>query len=161
MVMMTEGGENKLNTNINAMLEQVGISVNTDSVIRKTFHKYLHPKEAFVGNGCLNQDLVKAANGTKEDENKPGKFSRKYRDTKDELANCDENGGLKFVYPYGASINVRKPSFPILSSGPISFPANRPVGAFYMSQRRGKLFILGSMQFFSDEFFEKEDNQKI
>ena len=94
------------------MLEQVGISVNSDSVIRKTFHKYLHPKEAFVGNGCLNAELVRAANGkfVTEDENKPGKFSRKYRDTKDELENRDENGGLKFVYPYGCTINVRKPS---------------------------------------------------
>lgn len=127
------------------MLEQVGISVNSDSVIRKTFHKYLHPKEAFIGNGCLNEELVKAANGTKnDDQNKPGKFSKKYRDTKDELANRDENGGLKFVYPYGATINARKPSYPILSSGPISFPANRPVAAFYMSQRRGKLFVIGS-----------------
>lgn len=61
--MMAEGGEHKQNTNINAMLEQVGISVNSDSVIRKTFHKYLHPKEAFIGNGCLNDELVKAANG--------------------------------------------------------------------------------------------------
>ena len=35
------------------------------------------------------------------------------------------------------------------------------MGAFYTSPRRGKLFIVGSIQFFSDEFFEKEDNQKI
>ena len=63
MIMMCEGGEQKANTNINALLAQVGISVNSDSVIRKTFHKYLHPKEAFVGNGCLNEELVKAANG--------------------------------------------------------------------------------------------------
>lgn len=60
---MSEGGENKANTNINAMLEQVGISVNTDTVIRKAFYKYLHPKEAFVGNGCLNQELVRVAHG--------------------------------------------------------------------------------------------------
>ena len=59
MVIMSEGGEQKANTNINAMLEQVGISVNSDSVIRKTFHKYLHPKEAFIGNGCLNEEFVK------------------------------------------------------------------------------------------------------
>ena len=104
--------------------------------------------------------LLRCANGTanKSDENKPGKYSKKYRDTKDELANRDENGGLKFVYPYGATINVRKPSVAILSSGPISFPANRPIGAFYTSPRKGKLFIVGSIQFFSDEFFEKEDN---
>jgi intraflagellar transport protein 52 len=163
MIMMNEGGETKQNTNINALLEQIGISVNTDSVIRKTFHKYLHPKEAFVGNGCINEELVKAANGSqmKEDGNKPGKYSKKYRDTKDDLANRDEHGGLKYVYPYGATINVRKPSHAILSSGPISFPANRPTAAFYVSPKRGKLFIIGSMQFFSDEFFEKEDNQKI
>ena len=105
----------------------------------------------------------RCANGTanQEDGNKPGKYSKKYRDTKDELASRDENGGLKFVYPYGATINVRKPAVAILSSGPISFPANRPIGAFYQSSRKGKLFITGSIQFFSDEFFEKEDNQKI
>ncbi len=30
-----------------------------------------------------------------------------------------------------------------------------------MSPKRGKLFVLGSLRFFDDEFFEKEDNQKI
>tara|TARA_B110000977_G_scaffold174844_1_gene229097 strand:- start:62 stop:448 length:387 start_codon:yes stop_codon:yes gene_type:complete len=104
----------------------------------------------------------RSANGVKEkEENKPGKYSKKYRDTKDDLAHRDENGGLKFVYPYGATINVRKPSYSLLSSGPISFPANRPLASFYMSLKRGKLFIMGSMQFFHDDFFEKEDNQKI
>ena len=63
LIIMSEGGENKLETNINALLEQVGISVNADSVIRKHFYKYLHPKEAYVGNGCLNKDLVRVANG--------------------------------------------------------------------------------------------------
>lgn len=70
----------------------------------------------------------------------------------------DEFGGLKFVYPYGATLNVRKPAHPILSSGPISFPPNRPVAAFYKSKNGGKLFVIGSMRFFSDEFFENEDN---
>lgn len=63
MIMLGEGGEQKASTNINAMLEQVGISVNADCVIRKTFHKYLHPKEAYIGNGCLNDELVKASSG--------------------------------------------------------------------------------------------------
>ena len=65
------------------------------------------------------------------------------------------------MYPYGASFNVRKPAVPILSSGPISFPANRPVASFYKSEKRGKLFVIGSMKFFYYVFFEKEDNQKI
>lgn len=58
---MSEGGEQKLGTNINAMLEQIGISVNSDSVIRKTFYKYLHPKETYIGNGVLNNELVRQA----------------------------------------------------------------------------------------------------
>jgi intraflagellar transport protein 52 len=142
--------------------------------VRKTFFKYLHPKEAYVGNGCLNDELVRyywsccnrfinrVAHGkAKDSSQKEGKYAKRYKDTKDEHAGKDENGGVKFVYPYGASLNVRKPSIPILSSGPISFPANRPIGAFYMSPKRGKLFVLGSMMFLEDEFFEKEDNQKI
>ena len=59
MLAMSEGGETKMGTNINAMLEQIGISVNSDSVIRKTFYKYLHPKEAYIGNGVLNNELVR------------------------------------------------------------------------------------------------------
>lgn len=54
MLMMSEGGEHKAGTNINALLEQLGISVNTDTVIRKTYYKYLHPKEAYISNGILN-----------------------------------------------------------------------------------------------------------
>ena len=30
-----------------------------------------------------------------------------------------------------------------------------------MSPRGGKLFVVGSIMFFEDEFFEKEDNQKL
>lgn len=71
----------------------------------------------------------------KENTKESGKYAKRYKDTKDELAGKDENGGLKFVYPYGSTLNVRKPSFPILSSGPISFPANRPIGAFYMGPK--------------------------
>ena len=45
------------------LLEQFGIFVNTDCVIRKAFCKYLHPKEAYIGNGILNKELVRVAKG--------------------------------------------------------------------------------------------------
>ena len=69
MIIMQEGGEQRLDTNINAFLEQVGISVNSDSVIRKHFYKYLHPKEAFVGNGILNKEIVRVAKGAAKQSN--------------------------------------------------------------------------------------------
>jgi len=37
LVLMNEGGEQKQGTNINFLLEQLGISVNRDAVIRKSF----------------------------------------------------------------------------------------------------------------------------
>ena len=52
---MNEGGESKLNTNINYLLEQFGISVNADSVIRTSYFKYLHPKEAYISNGVVSK----------------------------------------------------------------------------------------------------------
>ena len=69
------------------MLEQIGISVNTDSVIRKTYFKYLHPKEAFIENGILNQELVRVAKGQAKENDKEGggKYAKRYRDTKDDL----------------------------------------------------------------------------
>lgn len=104
---------------------------------------------------------MRVANGEARAAEKQGKYAKRYKDTKDELANRDENGGLKFVYPYGATLNVRKPAHALLSSGPISFPPNRPIAAIYTSAKKGKLYVMGSMKFFEDNFFENEDNQKI
>jgi len=42
-----------------------------------------------------------------------------------------EGESLSFVYPYGATLNVEKPSMAVLSSGSVSFPLNRPVCAFH------------------------------
>jgi hypothetical protein len=33
------------------------------------------------------------------------------------------------VYPFGATLNVQKPAIPILSSGTVSYPLNRPIAA--------------------------------
>ncbi len=40
-------------------------------------------------------------------------------------------GGLTFVYPYGATMTVQAPAHPVLSSGPISYPLNRPVAGVW------------------------------
>jgi hypothetical protein len=45
LIMLQEGGEARTGTNINFLLEEFGMSVNSDSVVRTTHYKYLHPKE--------------------------------------------------------------------------------------------------------------------
>ena len=44
MFMLGEGGEGRYGTNINYLLEQFGMAVNSDSVVRTVYYKYLHPK---------------------------------------------------------------------------------------------------------------------
>ena len=39
-----DGGEGKYNTNINFLLEDYGIMINSDSVVRTSYYKYFHPK---------------------------------------------------------------------------------------------------------------------
>jgi intraflagellar transport protein 52 len=53
-----EGSENddhsELSLDMNELLRPYGICVNADVVVRTVFYKYLHPKEAFVSKGCVN-----------------------------------------------------------------------------------------------------------
>nr|XP_030699406.1 intraflagellar transport protein 52 homolog isoform X2 [Globicephala melas] len=58
LVMLGEGGESRFDTNINFLLEEYGIMVNNDAVVRNVYYKYFHPKEALVSNGVLNRALT-------------------------------------------------------------------------------------------------------
>lgn len=55
LLLLTEGGESKLNTNLNVLLDEFGINVNNDSIIRTSYFKYFNPKEALVPDGILNR----------------------------------------------------------------------------------------------------------
>ncbi|XP_054289418.1 intraflagellar transport protein 52 homolog [Macrosteles quadrilineatus] len=151
LVLMTEGGEKTLQTNINFLLEEYGIMVNNDCVVRTHYYKYFHPKECLVANGVLNRGLVKDSG--KKVEN----FAQ----------------ALSFVYPFGATLNIARPATAVLSSGTVAFPLNRPVMAFCTLPARpratsnisdgsgGKLVVLGSSHLLSDQYIDKEDNDKL
>ncbi|XP_036415937.1 intraflagellar transport protein 52 homolog [Colossoma macropomum] len=148
LAMLGEGGEVSYDTNINFLLEEFGIMINSDTVVRNVYYKYFHPKEALVSNGVLNREISRAA----------GKVVTGIID--------DENTGnnaqaLTFVYPYGATLNVMKPAIAILSTGSVCFPLNRPVLAFYQVANAGRLAVLGSCHMFSDQYLDKEENSKI
>lgn len=65
------------------------------------------------------------------------------------------------MYAYGSSLQTQKPSFPILSTGPVSYPSNRPIVSVYAdSKSGGRLLVCGSTRMFEDEFIDKEDNAR-
>ncbi|XP_062400389.1 intraflagellar transport protein 52 homolog isoform X2 [Sardina pilchardus] len=148
LVMLGEGGETRYDTNINFLLEEFGIMVNNDAVVRNVYYKYFHPKEALVSNGVLNREISRAA----------GKAVTGVVD--DESAGNNAQA-LTFVYPYGATLSVMKPAAAVLSTGSVCFPLNRPVLAFYRPKNGGKLAVLGSCHMFCDQYLDKEENNKI
>uniref|UniRef100_UPI00398F289F intraflagellar transport protein 52 homolog isoform X1 n=1 Tax=Pristiophorus japonicus TaxID=55135 RepID=UPI00398F289F len=149
LVMLGEGGESKYDTNINFLLEEYGIMVNNDAVVRNMYYKYFHPKEALISNGILNREISRAAG-----KSVPGVM--------DEDNNGNNLQALTFVYPFGATLSVMKPAIAVLSTGSVCFPLNRPILAFYYSKLQGgKLAVLGSCHMISDQYFDKEENGKI
>ena len=60
LVLMYEGGEEKLPTNINFLLEQWGIFAKPDAIVRCSYDRYLHPKEALVNDGIVNKSFARA-----------------------------------------------------------------------------------------------------
>jgi len=158
------GDKQSAASNLNYFLEHYGICANADSVLRSVFYKYMHPKEVFVAEGVLVPDLTKKKNtislsGMRKSQAKPGQDGRKTESASDKL---------QFVLPYGTTLNVQKPARPLLSSGPISYPMNRPIAAVWESEtvadvggQRGRMVVLGSVEIFGDEWLDKEENAKL
>ena len=69
--------------------------------------------------------------------------------------------GADFVYVNGATLDVNVPSHAILSSGPLTYPCNRPICSVYQHRSGGKLLVCGSSNMFLDDYFESEENAKI
>ncbi|GLC42371.1 hypothetical protein PLESTB_000654100 [Pleodorina starrii] len=154
LVLMSEGGEEKAGTNINYFLEQFGMNVNNDAVVRTTHYKYLHPKEVLISDGVLNSAVItgagKSLSNNDDDEFRTSKGVKAFDGT-----------GLEFVFPFGATLSVLKPAVPILSSGKIAYPMNRPVGAVWAQPGYGRIAVLGSAAMFDDKWLDKEENSKV
>lgn len=133
-------------------------------MIRTSFYKYFHPKEAYIHNGILNEEIVRIINGySKEAKSKNPAFlmgGAAAGDEDDEQKEARRTGA-DFVYVNGLTMNVHAPSNAILSSGPLTYPSNKPICAVYTHKSRGKLVVFGSTDSLTDDYFELEENQKL
>ena len=183
-----EGGDAAAGSNVNSVVEEYGMAVQADAVVRTVYYKYLYPKEVFVANGVLQPSIAatknlgnaKAASKAERNLAAGGGGGRRGGASAAAAAAESTNGGLSFVYPYGATVTVNRPSTAILSSGPISYPLNRPVAAVFecpdapsfpgasaaaaeaaRDAAHGRVMVVGSGQLFGDEWLDKEENGKL
>ena len=79
---------------------------------------------------------------------------------------------IQYHHQYGSTMTVQRPALAVLSSGPISYPLNRPVAGVYESPdpapaeatragKRGRVMVVSSLKLFSDEWIDKEENSKL
>jgi len=190
--------------NLNLFLSAYGMRLETEEVIRTTYYKYLHPKHVYISHGILHPALI--SEGTdlilkdKDEDSMLHEIdSLSYTSTSN---GSDENNAhfnhgqshdevlhreshLAFVYPNGITIDIQPPAAAILSSGPISFPGNRPIAGTWEEEsipsprntmyhetksnskqsqqhsikpKKGRILVMGSSDIFADEWLEKEEN---
>lgn len=150
LLMASEGKEAQSYAHINKLTEEFGIVVNHDAVVRTVYYKeYFHPKEAFIKNSCLS----------KEFDDISGKMGKGGNEFSLE-PQLDTGDALSIAYPYGCTLDVRSPAQPLLSTGSLSFPANRSIMA-YSRVGKGRLFVIGAAQVFDDTYFMKADNAML
>lgn len=156
LVLLGEGGEAAAGTNINFVLEQFGVAANADAVLRTSHHKYMHPKEALVVDGLLNRALLSGAGAGGKATAAAGSLGggRQQLDA----------STLAFVYPHGCTLTVQAAAVPLLSSGRICYPMQRPLAAAWEAppgSGGGRLLVLGSARMFDDRWLDKEENARL
>jgi intraflagellar transport protein 52 len=136
LVAMAEGGERAAGTNINFLLEELGIAVNADAVVRTAHYRYLHPKQALISDGVLNRAVAaSSSSGSSSSSTTTAQADGGAGGTQADAgagaagsSGSSGSKGLEFVYPHGCTLSVQAPAVPILSSGKISYPMQRPLG---------------------------------
>lgn len=168
LISLGEDGEPAFSTNVNYFCEEYGMAFSEDAVVRTVYHKYFHPKEVHIANGVVNREINVAAGKRPRNAGQPGAASTGAA-VPAAISESSPNAPLTFAYPYGCSLVVQKPAFPVLSSGPLSFPINRPVCGMWEARSPkaggegapGRLCVLGSSYLMQDEWLDKEENAKL
>lgn len=150
LIMASEGGEQQPFLHLNKFTSEFGITINNDAVVRTVYMKeYFHPKEVYIRNASVGVVL----------DSLSGKQS-KSGDYDFEGPQVLSHDKLCVVYPFGCTLEVSKPAIPWLSSGPLSFPANRAIVAA-SKVGQGMLIVMGSVGMFDDSYVGKADNAAL
>ena len=152
-----EGGDSRCNSNLNELLKDYGIQFRSDSVVRTSYYKYLHPKECYIDTLKVHPDFLR----TIKSINKKKKIDLLNNDDDDD----DDDSLLKIIYPFGQSIdydkNVKNIAC-VFNSGIITYPLNRPLCVCANSKSgKGKLCLIGSVKFIDNDYIDKEENRKV
>ena len=160
LIIQGEQGDTKNNTNLNNFLKDYGLSFHGDSVVRTAFYKYFHPKQCLIDTLTVHPGFLKTIKNIK-------KKKRIDLMSDDDIGQDDDDDEcpLKIIYPFGQSIDLdpKRSNLSVLfTSGKIAYPMNRPLCVVTSSKsKKGKLCVIGSINFFDNSYIDKEENMKV
>ena len=176
-VFLSESANDLVRDSVNAVLQGSGITVNKDSVVRTVYYKYLHPKEVYIGKGVVNKPfgaaILKLANRGRGADSKSVAadaatvVSHTSALTGTLKGDPADNKSIEIAYPRGCTLTTSRPATPLLSSGAISYPVNRPIIAASEVRPAAKgaaaarVAVVGSTDMFADDWLSKENNASI
>jgi intraflagellar transport protein 52 len=160
LIIQGEQGDANNNTNLNDFLKDYGIVFHGDSVVRTSYYKYFHPKQCYIDTLTVHPGFLKTIKNIK----KMKKID--LMDDDNALEDTDDDDcPLKIIYPFGQSLDIdpKRPNISTLfTSGKIAYPMNRPLCAVTTSRSmKGKLCVFGSINFFNNNYIDKEENMKV
>lgn len=163
-IFSSEGGLQSTESNLNDLTRNFGIFSEKTTLVRATYHTYLHPKHALIQNGIVQPEI-----GVEKciPLNNTNKRSQQKQPAPQETTGIDPSMSLSFVYPNGTTLNVKSPAYTLLTSGSTSYPVDCPIAAAWESasvsggNKQGRVLVLGSSDIFADDWLDKEENLQL
>ena len=155
---------------INTLTMRFGVELRTDTVLRTVYHKYFHPKEAFIAQACCSADFSAVA-------------AELHSAVRTAARAALGNGGVisadretsaplvDIVYPRGCTLAVARPAVALMTSGSACYPVEEPVLAVREMRTAastgasndvgGRIAVLGSVEMLSDAWLGREGNAAV
>ena len=169
-IFSSEEGLQSPESNLNDLICDFGICIEKTTVVRATYHKYLHPKQALIQNGIV-QPEIGVEKFTPLNTDKRRQQSLRQTVSSVPTPGIDPSMSLSFVYPNGTTLGVQTPAYTLLTSGSTSYPVDCPIAAAWESttsnitdnnnKQGGRVLVVGSSDMFADDWLNKEENSQL
>ena len=170
-IFSSEEGLQSPESNLNDLICDFGICIEKTTLVRATYHKYLHPKQALIQNGIVQPEIGVEKFTPLNDTNKRRQQSLQQTVSLGPTPGIDPSMSLSFVYPNGTTLSVQSPAYTLLTSGSTSYPVDCPIAAAWESttagsinnanKQGGRVLVVGSSDMFADDWLNKEENSQL
>ncbi|CDJ52139.1 hypothetical protein, conserved [Eimeria brunetti] len=150
------GGSNNSSSNVNFLLEEMGLSLAADSVVavipptpQQQHRGVYHPREVVL----QQQQLV--------GENMQQEMKQQQQQHQGGTSNGSDSGDSVFVYPYGSTVYVQAPAVPLVCSSNCCSPSQRPLIAAAAATGGGVVVAAGSSKLLQDPYLNLYSNAEL